>query len=180
MNASGPVLRDIHLPSAAWWPPAPGWWIVAALVLLMIGFGAWLLWRRGRQRMRRAALREIDGLATAYENDRDDTQLADGASRLLRRAARAVDAGAASLSGDAWRAFLHQYARDATTRKTLDHLVEARYLAHPAMDAAALLAALRAWCGNALRSGPQHARDHSRTRLGIVATSGTPGEEAAS
>ena len=35
-----PELRDIHLPEASlWWPPAPGWWISLALILLL----AWLL-----------------------------------------------------------------------------------------------------------------------------------------
>lgn len=153
MNADGPVLRDIHLPSAAWWPPAPGWWIVAAAVLLGACAIAWLQWRRARRRPLRASIREVDSLAIAYARNRDATQLVDGASRLLRRVARMIDPAAASRSGDAWRAFLRVYGCDMATQDALDHLVEARFRAHPVPDAPALLAALRTWCRDALRGG---------------------------
>jgi len=156
MIADGPVLRDIHLPPAGWWPPAPGWWGVAALVVLAACAGVWLLWRRARQRTRRAALREIDSLAAAYAQDGDMTRLAEGASRLLRRVARLVDPDAASLSGDAWRSFLHRYARDAETQAVLDRLVATRYLAQPDVEVPGLLAALRGWCRNALPGGRRH------------------------
>lgn len=179
VNESGPVLRDIHLPPAAWWPPAPGWWIVAALVLLTAGLAAWLLWRRrAHGGVRRAALREIDALAAAYAREGDDARFADGASRLLRRVARVVDAGAASVTGEAWRAFLHQYARDAATQASLDRLLEARYLARPALDVPAVAGALRAWCGNALDDRSRQAP----VSVGgpVIATSGAPNGGTAS
>ena len=41
-------LADIRLPGEiSWWPPAPGWWILAALVLFS-GVFAWRAYARAR------------------------------------------------------------------------------------------------------------------------------------
>ncbi|MEN6540794.1 MAG: DUF4381 family protein, partial [Mizugakiibacter sp.] len=51
VNAAGPILRDIHLPVVGGWPPAPGWWLCAALLLALFALGArWLrrAWTRRR------------------------------------------------------------------------------------------------------------------------------------
>jgi hypothetical protein len=38
IEPDGPQLRDIHLPAEpAWWPPAPGWWALAVIALLIMG-----------------------------------------------------------------------------------------------------------------------------------------------
>src|SRR5579875_60598 len=78
---NGPLLRDIHLPPASWWPPAPGWWCVAGIVvlgclILVLSIG----WRRRRSPLR-AALREIDMLEADHAEDNDDARLAEAASR---------------------------------------------------------------------------------------------------
>lgn len=164
MTANGPVLRDIHLPPAAWWPLAPGWWMLLALVVLSAVFGAWWCMRRARRRPRVAALREVDALAAAFARDGDAGRLADGASRLLRRVARSIDPAAAARDGEAWRAFLHAHARGAAEREALDGLVDARFRAQPRLDAPALLATLRAWCRSALADGG--ARKVSRKATG--------------
>lgn len=151
MNAQGPVLRDIHLPPAAWWPLAPGWWLLAgALVLIAAGI-AWWLWHRARRRPLRAALREIDAIESAFARGGDVERLVEDASRLLRRVACRIDPAAASRSGAAWQTFLHRHVRDAATRQALEQLSDMRFRAKPALMAPALLAALRAWCRDALR-----------------------------
>lgn len=147
---NGPVLRDIHLPSAPWWPLAPGWWLLlGALVLLALGI-AWWLRRQANHRPLRAALREVDALAASHAADGDDAGLADGASRLLRRIALRVDPSAAAQTGAAWSAFLAAHARDSNTRCALDALAVQRFRAQPSLDAPALLVALRTWCRDAL------------------------------
>jgi hypothetical protein len=57
-------LRDIHLPEAiSWWPPAPGWWILALISCALL---AWLLrfvYRRYKAKhYRRQALAQLQQL----------------------------------------------------------------------------------------------------------------------
>ena len=101
-------LRDIHLPEpVAFWPPAPGWWIAAALVLAL-ALGTAVLLRRRRRSLRRAALRELETIRSVYSHDRDLSELALRLSTLLRRVAisRFARRDVAGLQGDEWAHFL--------------------------------------------------------------------------
>ncbi|MCP5197079.1 MAG: DUF4381 domain-containing protein [Gammaproteobacteria bacterium] len=102
-------LRDIHFPEALpWWPPAPGWWLLAALLLIAIA--AWIgVWRRYRQGSpRRAALVELARLRTGFQSNGDATAVAVGVSLLLRRLALVhfPRNQVAGLVGEAWLQFL--------------------------------------------------------------------------
>jgi HAMP domain-containing protein len=103
-------LRDIHLPPPiSWWPPAPGWWILAALVLL-IALGIFI-WRRhrARNRWRQYALNELANLRAQHAaQSLTATRLIGDLSVLLRRVAisRFPREEVAALSGEAWLAFL--------------------------------------------------------------------------
>ncbi|MEJ8307885.1 DUF4381 domain-containing protein [Agrobacterium larrymoorei] len=94
-------LRDIHLPQPiGWWPLAPGWWALIALICILsvVGF----VWSRMRRRSARfLALRELE----AIKPEKPDEFLAQ-ISSLLRRVARRRSAGADVLTGEAWSAFL--------------------------------------------------------------------------
>ena len=76
-------LRDIHLPGLiAWWPPAPGWWIVAALLLAgLVVLG--LYYRSGRHR--RAALRSVRKVHAALEQGAEPVACLQRVSTTLRR-----------------------------------------------------------------------------------------------
>ena len=96
-------LRDIHLPPpVSWWPPAPGWWIVFAILLLasiVVGFRGWRSWRANAYR--RAALREL----------REAMCVAEIAEILKRTALCAYPrTDVAALSGSAWCNWLAQTA----------------------------------------------------------------------
>ncbi len=95
-------LKDVHEGIApAWWPPAPGWWLVFAAVVAIAGFCAWRVLRRRRRRA--AILRLFDDTVTKAATP--SRQVA-AMSELLRRAARRKDAKADTLAGEDWLRFL--------------------------------------------------------------------------
>ena len=98
-------LRDVRLPEAvSWWPLAPGWWALAALLAIGAGVALALLARR-RRSARRAALLELERLRRDARGAPDPVGLATALGVLMRRVLLAADgAGAASatLHGDAW------------------------------------------------------------------------------
>src|SRR5215207_6689793 len=76
-------LRDIHLPGAiGWWPPAPGWWLLAALALA--GLAAYAVhYYRGRHK--RVALRALTRVRTALEQGAEPVACLQHVSTILRR-----------------------------------------------------------------------------------------------
>ena len=95
-------LRDVHLPSSPpLWPPAPGWWLVLAAVLVLLAILAW------RRLQRRRWQRGMEALFDASVDAASPTTARVAAmSELLRRASRLRDPAADRLAGDAWLQFL--------------------------------------------------------------------------
>lgn len=122
-------LRDLHLPDAiAWWPPAPGWWILLAIfIVLSVLLLRRYLRARARGAARRHALEALDELTAAFESHRDAVTFSADVSELLRRTmlAYAPRAEIAGLTGDAWLEWLDRdfdapRFRTATGRKLLE------------------------------------------------------------
>lgn len=89
MNPADLPLRDIHLPAAvSWWPPAPGWWILAtALILVLVGTAylrAYLA--RRRRRLGRWLGPELQRVSRQFAEDGDTEMMLQQVSALLRRA----------------------------------------------------------------------------------------------
>jgi hypothetical protein len=106
-------LRDIHLPGPiGWWPPAPGWWLVAALVL--VGLALYGI-HYYRARHKRAALRAMTRVRSALEQGAEPVACMQFLSTILRRFAMTsvartrsatFEADVAGLIGERWLAFL--------------------------------------------------------------------------
>lgn len=95
------VLRDVHVPaSPSFWPPAPGWWVVLAVVALSVV--AVVVWRLAVRRRQRRWQEWFDAASDAHSAA---DRLA-AISERLRRAARRVDPVADRLEGEAWLQFL--------------------------------------------------------------------------
>jgi hypothetical protein len=118
-------LNDIVLPEAvAWWPPAPGWYAVLAVLLVLLlwlSFRALKAWRRNTYR--RQALREFSAIRKRGQSAAGDIPL------LLKRAALSAwpRSGVASLSGAEWHEFLDRTAPEAKIAEIGDMLDRVSY-----------------------------------------------------
>lgn len=111
MNPTDPLeqLADIHLPdTVAAWPPAPGWWLLAVLLIgLLVATVVWLVRRYRKLAWRREALAHLQALQENREQF-TATDTASALSGLLKQVAitRFGRHDTASLSGNDWLRFL--------------------------------------------------------------------------
>ena len=150
INPAELPLRDIHLPPAvSWFPPAPGWWLLLASLILTIIACVWWLRRYRRGNYRRLALRQLQQLEQQYQQHSDDRQLLQGLSRLLRQAAQLHYPGSAcaGLVGNEWLQFLDQpLGGNDFSQGCGQPLAVGPYQAEsPELDGSALLALGRRW-----------------------------------
>lgn len=111
MNDAGNLqnLNDIVVPGAvAWWPLAPGWYVLVAIALITLLVVAVRQWRRWQHnRYRRQALLELSSI-----REQGDLQSLQQLPVLLKRAALSAwqREEVAALTGLAWHRFLDQSA----------------------------------------------------------------------
>ena len=143
-------LRDIHLPAGiGWWPPALGWWLLLAFVLLAIGLAWWGYQRHRDRRANRAALKLLDGAAALAEAE--PLTAVQTVSVALRRfvITTEADVASASVTEDAWLELLdRRWTRDAFSQGVGRLLAQAPYLPADrvaAADARSLIELARQW-----------------------------------
>ena len=111
------ALRDIHMPpEPGLWPPAPGWWILALLLLLIAGGVAmWRIRARRRHRPQREALLALAALRRELAEGAAPQRVAAESTSLLRRAAlaRFPRRQVAGLTGRDWLDFLAEHGGGA-------------------------------------------------------------------
>ena len=137
-------LHDLHLPAEPpLWPLAPGWWLLGAIVVGFVVYGAVRVQRaRRRARPFRLAGDALDRLLTDARAQRlNGRDFADAVNALLKRALihGAHRSDAAPLTGVAWLAYLDRVsASDAFTCGAGASLGERRFAPDPDVDAVAL------------------------------------------
>jgi len=149
-------LRDIHLPdSVSWWPPAPGYWLILILILLMI-VSVWLFrrWYR-QQKLKRVIQNELRRIEQDFQQSNDALRLSRELSVLLRRVSLACfpNSGCESLVGEHWLSFLDQQLPDSGefVAGVGQVLVTAPYSRQIDIDAQGLLVLCQRWVGQAYK-----------------------------
>ncbi|HAC35333.1 MAG TPA: DUF4381 domain-containing protein [Gammaproteobacteria bacterium] len=151
-------LRDIVLPEpVGWWPPAPGWWLLALLTLLLLVFGCRFLLRqlqqrRQRQRLLKPALQQLEQIRRRFARSSDTTQLVSDLSMLIRRTAltRYPREQVAGLIGTAWLDWLDRSCAHANSSAPFSNgvgrvLVDQAYRPAAEVDSDALLELSEQW-----------------------------------
>jgi hypothetical protein len=128
-------LRDIHLPGPiGWWPLAPGWWLLVAL--LLAGLAAYAVYFY-LTRHRRVAVRALERVRAALEQGAEPVACLQNVSTVLRRFAMTTvvppHAGAPApdvpgLIGNAWLEYLDsRWSRGGFTTASGRRLLVAPY-----------------------------------------------------
>jgi len=143
-------LRDIHPPvTGGLWPPAPGWWLLALVIIALIAVIIWL-WRRHRQksRWRRLAKAELAKLAASAEAT---PEWFSRLNILLKQVARECypEQHPQALSGDDWIGFLLERApaERIASRPLVEAMVRSAWQPQASATPAQALDFARQWLG---------------------------------
>jgi hypothetical protein len=154
-------LADIHLPQQpGFWPPAPGWWVLALLLLTLAAYGVWRGLQRWRlQRRYQSAINELEkcrlqllteALGNSPEISRRLSYVND-VNSVLRRVAllHFPHESVAGLSGNTWVDFLRQHDHSRRLTPELARvLAEGRFARQCDVDTDALHSMARDWIKN--------------------------------
>lgn len=152
MNAQDNLLeglRDIHgVSELPWWPPAPGWWLLAALLLTGLVWLARHGLKRYRARQRRQRLLDvIDGIEAGIDPEAAPGPYLASLNRVFKIVALQAFPGAhcAQLAGQDWVGFVQDKLDGAEAAEPLAVLAEGPYRPVAEFDAEALTRLARQW-----------------------------------
>ena len=140
-------LRDIHLPGAiGWWPPAPGWWILAAV---LVGAAVFAFLRYQSHFRERAALRALRRTLERLEEGAEPAHCLQQISMIVRRFAMSMAERAdavAGLTGERWLKYLDSCWQRADFAAGAGRALAVAPYAPPGRVRAAEVAALGGLC----------------------------------
>ena len=157
MNQPALELRDIHLPEPiSWWPLAPGWWILAAGILLLIIISVIIRKAYQRRQINRDIAAELEIIKQRFTDTHNNVELARSLSILLRRVSITCYPGhdVAGMTGENWLHWLDKMMDNNKDGKasfdsdTGRQLLSAPYLPDDAVidfDAQALIELCESW-----------------------------------
>ena len=142
-------IKDIHLPlSPEQWPPAPGWWLLAFLGLLLFAWAVLRLFRRWqRYRVQKEILMTLDALQREHDAGSVPEFLAE-VSILLRRVAmmKFPHQQVAALTGKGWLSFLDLHGGNGEYANGVGQVLSSGpYVRDGEVDKDALLLLTKQW-----------------------------------
>lgn len=142
-------LRDIHAAEApSLWPLAPGWWLLAVIVLLLLFQLFRIVSKRWAARKRRARLvAALKHIQDSFDPAKQPNEYLSHLNRLFRVVALKAFPGTAStrLQGKPWVAFLHSLLPEGQGSESLAALETGPYEPAPDFDADGLIAMAHEW-----------------------------------
>jgi len=142
-------LRDIHTADGvSWWPPAPGWWLLALMLLAILVWLGRLLLSRFRDRQRcKQMLAWVDHLNANVDPQRDPQAYLSTLNRIFKLIAlRAFpDQSCAALNGRDWADFLIDKMAGSPSADALNILATGPYDPAPDFDPVLLSDLTRRW-----------------------------------
>lgn len=144
-------LRGLHLPGQVpFWPLAPGWWMLAGALLVVLLIALFLEWRR-RQTLSYKVRQQVKAIAADVKAHPDARAVAAASAMLLRRVvvSRGRDEAAVTFTGAAWEQVLAAgkggMGAEMARFVALAPYVAPRAPGGDAVPRAALVTALCAW-----------------------------------
>jgi hypothetical protein len=132
-----------------WWPPAPGWWLLAGLLLAVLSWAAWRSWRHYHSNQyRRSARVGVQTLLARHADHGDPARTLGELNTLLKAVAlrSCPRAEVASLSGERWRDFLNQSLEQARSSLRFPEAVARAHAPDPGpIDTVALQRCAETW-----------------------------------
>jgi hypothetical protein len=146
-------LKDIHpVPEPGFWPPAPGWWLLAAVALVLLGFLVRYAWQRFQvSRRRRRFIRVLEGLRQQFDPVTAPHDYLAGMNRFFRAVALRAFPGTECnrLQGEEWVAFIRSLlpldSDQGKDADSLQALAAGPYQPCPAFDPDGLVHCATLW-----------------------------------
>lgn len=138
------------------WPPAPGWWLLALLLFILLAVSVLAIWRHRRQnRYKKFALAELDAIQrnfSGFGDDHGNAELAQAVNAVLKKTALNAYPHSrnrlAALYGRQWLVFLDRAAKKPAPQKPDENWIEKMYQSFAsgeAIDRVALQHYARHW-----------------------------------